>query len=321
MSRPLRIEYPGAYYHIMNRGLAYQDVFTDRSDREQFLNLLSECHEMWGIRVLAYCLLNNHYHLLIQTPQSNLSRVMRHLDGLYTQRFNRKHKRDGPLFRGRYKAIVVDAEMYLLAVARYIHHNPVAAGLVKSPEAYEWSSCRIYLKERGRPEWLDAEQLLSRFPEKNRLKSFLAFMRSKIEAPVEAFYRATRGRPVLGTEGFVEKIRAKIQMKPGGLREVSEAKPYLRHDYKACLKIVQRVYGNGEEYLLRGLRGRRNEGRAMAMYVCRRLAGMKHDEIAKVFGVAGYSAVSSAIGRMQVEIEKRKEAARRFEQIRTLLQR
>ena len=273
MSRPLRIEYPDAYYHVMNRGLAYQDVFLDRSDREQFLNLLSECHEMWGIRVLAYCLLNNHYHLLIQTPQANLSRVMRHLDGLYTQRFNRKHKRDGPLFRGRYKAIIVDAEMYLLAVARYIHHNPVAAGRVKSPEAYEWSSCRIYLNERGRPEWLDAEQLLSRFPEKNRLKSFLAFMRSKIEEPVEAFYRAKRGRPVLGAEGFVEKIRAKIKMNPGDLREVSEAKPYLRHDYKTCLKIVRRVYGNGEDDLLRGRRGRRNEARSMAMYVCRRLAG------------------------------------------------
>src|SRR3990172_347533 len=108
MSRPLRIEFPGAYYHIMNRGLAHRDVFTGRSDRELFLNLLSECHEMWGMRVIAYCLLRNHYHLLIQTPQANLSRVMRHLDGLYTQRTNRRHQRDGPLLRGRYKAIVVD---------------------------------------------------------------------------------------------------------------------------------------------------------------------------------------------------------------------
>ncbi|MBI3609905.1 MAG: transposase [Nitrospirae bacterium] len=321
MSRPLRIEYPGAYYHVMNRGLAYQVVFSDRSDREQFLNLLSECHEMWGIRVLAYCLLNNHYHLLIQTPQANLSRAMRHLDGHYTQRYNRRHKRDGPLFRGRYKAIVVDAEMYLLAVARYIHHDPVAAGRVKSPEAYEWSSCRIYLNERGRPEWLDADQLLSWFPGKNRLKSFRAFMRSKIEEPVEAFYSAKRGLPVLGAESFVEKIRAKVRIKSGDLREVSEAKTYLKHDYKTCLKIVRRVYGVGEEDLLRGQRGKRNEARAMAMVVCRRLAGMKHDDIAKVFGVAGYSAVSSAIGRLQAEIERGREAAGRFEQIRTLLQR
>ncbi|HEX9756822.1 MAG TPA: transposase, partial [Nitrospiria bacterium] len=121
MSRPLRIEYPDAYYHVMNRGLAYQKIFTDRVDRELFLNLLGECHQMWGIEVFAYCLMGNYYHVLLQTPQANLSRIMRHLDGLYTQRYNRRHHRDGPLFRGRYKAIVVDEESYLLSVVRYIH--------------------------------------------------------------------------------------------------------------------------------------------------------------------------------------------------------
>src|SRR3990172_2071752 len=103
MSRPLRIVFPGAYYHVMNRGLAYQAIFTDRPERLGFLVLLEECHRMWGMRVLAYCLMDNHYHLLIQTPDANLSRIMRHIDGLHTQRYNRNHGRDGPLFRGRYK--------------------------------------------------------------------------------------------------------------------------------------------------------------------------------------------------------------------------
>jgi REP element-mobilizing transposase RayT len=321
MSRPLRIEFPGAYYHIMNRGLAYQDVFADRSDRELFLNLLSECHEMWGIRVIAYCLLSNHYHLLIQTPQGNLSRVMRHVDGLYTQHFNRRQKRDGPLFRGRYKAIVVDAEEYLMAVARYIHHNPVAAGLVRSPERYEWSSCRLYLEERRRPVWLDTDQLLGRFPPKDRRKAFVAFMRSKIEGPLETFYRSGRMLPVLGSDIFIERVRGWLKKKPVDFKEVPEAKSYLRADCETCLKAVGRVYGMDREELLQSRRGQRNEARAMGMYVCRRMAGMKHEAIAKIFGVGGYSAVSSVIGRTQAEMIKGGKITQRFERIRNLLQR
>lgn len=321
MSRPLRIEFPGAYYHVMNRGLASRNIFADRSDRDQFLKLLADCHEMWGIRVIAYCLMGNHYHLLVQTPHANLSRVMRHLDGLYTQRYNRRHKRDGPLFRGRYKAILIDGDEYLLAVARYIHHNPVAAGLSRSPEGYAWSSCSLYLKPGGRPVWLDADQLLSRFPVKKRLKTFLTFMRSKIEEPVEAFYQAACTRPMLGSGEFIEGIRAKLKRKPTDVKEVPEAKAYLRPDSKTCLEIVARVYGSGTEELLRSRRGRRNEARAMAMYVCRRMAGMKHEAIAQVFGVGGYSAVSSVIGRVQAVLAGGGESVRRLERIRGLLER
>ena len=321
MSRPLRIEFPGAYYHVMNRGLAYQAIFTDRSDHELFLNLLSECHEMWDLQVIAYCLLKNHYHLLIQTPQANLSRIMRHLDGLYTQRYNRRHKRDGPLFRGRYKAIVVDAEEYLLAVARYIHYNPVAAGLVRSPEGYEWSSCRLYLEGRGRPDWLDADQLLNRFPTKDRRKAFVAFMRSKIEKPLETFYRAKRLPPVLGSEGYVARVHGWLKKKAADYQEVPEAKRYVRPDYESCLKAVGRVYGAERGEILRSRRGRRNEARAMAMVVCRKMGGMKLGEIAAAFGAGGYSAVSSVIGRTQAQMIKAGKIAQRFEQIRHLLQR
>ncbi len=321
MARPLRIQFPHAYYHIMNRGLAHQAVFTDRADRQIFLQLLAECHEMWGIRVIAYCLLDNHYHLLIQTPQANLSRVMRHLDGLYTQRYNRRHERDGPLFRGRYKAIVVEAEEYLLAVARYIHQNPVAAGLVRSPEAYTWSSCRLYVTKRRQPGWLDAEQLLKRFPLKDRSQAVLAFMRSAVEEPVRSFYESRRWMPVLGTKNFHERLGRRVRKKEAGLTEVPEAKAYLRPDVRTCLEAVGQVYGRGREELFRSRRGQRNEARAMAMYVCRRLAGMKLKEIAKLFGVGGYSAVSSVIGRMTEELETRDKAARRLEQVRKRLKR
>ncbi len=321
MARPLRIEFPRAYYHVINSGLTHQAVFTDRADRAMFVQLLADCHEMWGIRVIAYCLLDTHYHLLIQTPQANLSRVMRHLDGLYTQGYNRRHQRDGPLFRGRYKAIVVGAEEYLLAVARYIHQNPVAAGLVRSPEAYAWSSCRLYLDRRRQPAWLDVEQLLNRYPKRDRPRAFLTFMRSKVEEPVRSFYENKRWLPVLGSKDFHERLRRRVRKREAGLTEVPEAKAYLRPDASTCLEVVGQVHGRTREDLLRSRRGQRNEARAMAMYMCRRLAGMKLEEIAKLFGVGGYSGVSSVIGRMKQQLEREGETARRFQKIRQRLQR
>ena len=321
MARPLRIAFPGAYYHIMNRGLARQAVFTDRGDRRTFLQLLADCHEMWGVRVLAYCLLDNHYHLLLRTPEPNLARVMRHLDGVYTQRYNRRHDRDGPLFRGRYTAIVVEAEPYLLAVARYIHQNPVAAGLVRTPETYEWSSCRWYAEDRKRPPWLDTEQLLSRFPPRGRQGAFLAFMRAALEDRVQSFYASERRGPVLGTQPFIDRLRRRIRQRAGALREVPEAKAYLRPDAATCLRIVRQVYGTDREVLLSSRRGRRNEARSMAMYVCRQLGGMKLQDIASLFGVGGYSTVRSVIWRTKVDLEKGGAMTRRLGQVRKLIQR
>ena len=145
MSRPLRIEYPGAWYHVMNRGRRNVDIFSDRVDFESFVTLLHKCVELWGVKVSAYCLMSTHYHLLIQTPLGNLSRAMRHLNGVYTQYYNRRHGCDGSLFRGRYKAIVVEEDSYLLELVRYIHLNPLRAGMVEALDDYIWSSHAGYM--------------------------------------------------------------------------------------------------------------------------------------------------------------------------------
>jgi putative transposase len=155
MSRSLRIEFPGAVYHVMNRGAARQPTFVEDGDYQSFLDTLAEAHRLWGIEVFAYSLMRDHYHVCLRTPKGNLSRVMRHVDGLYTQRFNRRHRRDGALFRGRYKAIVVDTDEYLAAVVRYIHLNAVEAGIVEMPEDYRWASHRHYLQAKGAPGWLN----------------------------------------------------------------------------------------------------------------------------------------------------------------------
>ena len=147
MVRPLRIEYPDAWYHVMNRGRRGEQIFLEERDYKTFLELLMESAQLWHLRIVAYCQMPNHYHLLVQTPDANLSRCMRHINGVYTQRFNRLHQCDGQLFRGRYKAILVDADSYLLQLVRYIHRNPLRAGIVEELSSYEWSSHRGYLSK------------------------------------------------------------------------------------------------------------------------------------------------------------------------------
>jgi putative transposase len=154
MPRPLRIEFANAWYHVMNRGANRQEIFKSNSDRNLFLSILSEISDRFNIEIHAFCLMGNHYHLLVKTPHGNLSRAMRHLDGVYTQRYNRLMHRDGPLFRGRYKAILVDSDQYLLQVSRYIHLNPVVAELCENPADYKWSSFRAYVNPELSISWL-----------------------------------------------------------------------------------------------------------------------------------------------------------------------
>jgi REP element-mobilizing transposase RayT len=308
----LRIEYPGAYYHVMNRGLSRRDIFLEDKGRESFLDLLADISRLWKVKIYAYCLMNNHYHLLIQTPQGGLSRAMRHLDGIYTQRFNRVHHRDGPLFRGRYKAILIDAEEYFLSVVRYIHQNPVAAGVVVDMDRYRWSSHWRYLRRRESPPWLHTQSVLSRF---GRLKEYQAFMHSEIEKEVVDFYRGPYQKPILGDKGFIEWVRGKL----GNKARVEEEKPESRRIFglgiEEIARATARVYGKPVEELRRKRRGEENEARDMAMYLCRTLGGHRHSEIGKVMGLENSSSVSSACLRMKARVEAERKTSRRMRRI------
>jgi REP element-mobilizing transposase RayT len=286
----------------MNRGLLHGEVFVEDRDREQFFNLVGELTRLWEVKVYAYCLMDTHYHLLLQTPQEGLSRAMRHLDGIYTLKFNRSHGRDGPLFRGRYKAILIDAEEYFLAVARYIHRNPVDAGIVRDMNRYRWSSHRGYLDRKKCPDWLDTETLLARFGKGWRgFKGYQAFMRSGVEEELREFYREPFQRPILGGKMFVEWVKEKI----GQRARVEEEKPQSRQVFglglQEIVRATARVYGKRVEELGKKRRGYENEARAMAMYLCRTLGGYKLTEIGRVLGLEKYSSVSSACLAMKGE--------------------
>jgi REP element-mobilizing transposase RayT len=157
MARPLRIEYPGAVYHVTSRGNARQDIAADDRDRSQFLATLAHVVDRYGWLCHAYCLMGNHYHLLLETPQPNLSLGMRQLNGRYTQTYNQRHGRVGHLFQGRFAAILVEKETHLLELCRYVVLNPVRAKLVPHPRLWMWSSYRATAGEVQAPQWLTTE--------------------------------------------------------------------------------------------------------------------------------------------------------------------
>ena len=213
----------------MNRGGARQATFVDDDDYQAFLDTLAEAHRLWGVEVFAYSLMKNHYHVCLRTPKGNLSRVMRHVDGIYTQRFNRRHRRDGSLFRGRYKAILIDADEYLSAVVRYIHLNPVAAGMVTQPQAYRWGSHRYYLQFRGVPNWLNTAEVLEQIGQR---KAFHEYVLSGNEESLEEYYKRERRSPILGREAFIERVKQPA---------ATLAREYPRYERRAVQADPERV--------------------------------------------------------------------------------
>ncbi len=188
MPRPLRIEYPNAWYHVMNRGAGCRDIYASTQHRQIFLEVIKEAIDQFEIEVHAYCLMSNHYHLLIKTPQANLGRAMRHINGVYTQRFNKDQKTDGPLFRGRYKALVIEKDAYLLQVSRYIHLNPIAAKLTKSLETYPWSSYLGYINKESRTDWLKVDEVRFMLNVSNRRLAYVKFVAMGIDVETREFY-------------------------------------------------------------------------------------------------------------------------------------
>ena len=206
MARPLRVEYPGALYHVMSRGNAYQNIFHDDRDRQKFLEWIKDAVEIHNLICHAYCLMDNHYHLLIETPDANLSKAMRDINGNYTQWFNAKYKTVGHLFQGRYKSFVIEKETYLLEVARYIVLNPVRDNLVDYPRKWKWSSYRYTAETKEAPEWLHTDWILNFFgkAKKTAQKGYRQFVKDGINA--DDPYNDIKNGFLLGSPQFIHWI-------------------------------------------------------------------------------------------------------------------
>ncbi len=221
MARPLRLEFAGAVYHVTSRGDRREDIFLDDDDRQAWLSVLGQVCDRFNWVVHAYCQMSNHYHLLVETVEGNLSAGMRQLNGLYTQRFNRRHGMVGHLFQGRYKAILIQKEAHLLELSRYVVLNPVRARMVATPEEWLWSSYTFCLQDQFSPPWLDTDWLLGQFGTQRSLarRAYQRFVREGHGLPSPLL--ATRHQLYLGDDAFVAQHRQETL--PEQLRELSLA--------------------------------------------------------------------------------------------------
>ena len=213
MARPLRIEYEDAVYHITSRGNARERIFLDDEDRNVFLATLGETVTRYGWICHAYCLMSNHYHLLLETPSPNLSRGMKLLNGVYTQRFNRNHKRCGHLLQGRYKSILVEKESHLLELTRYVVLNPIRAKMVRSVRDWPWSSYRATSGQAEVPEFLKIDWILSQF-DASRDRAVQAYRRFVRYGRGVDVWGDLRAGSLLGGADFVDKMRPRLLETP-----------------------------------------------------------------------------------------------------------
>jgi putative transposase len=237
MARPIRIEYEGGFYHVTSRGNARQDIFLGDDDFRLLLKTLADVVERYQWIVHAYCLMSNHYHLLLETPQANLSAGMRQLNGVFTQKYNRRYKRTGHLFQGRFKAFIVDRDSYILELSRYIILNPVRAGMVSSVEEWPWSSYRAMAGLATREPFVHTDWILGIFSDvKSQAQSeYISFVHDGLG--IDSPLKAAKGGLFVGNETFVGKFRELLEASAAGeelvRREKYAARPPLKEIFNS----------------------------------------------------------------------------------------
>ena len=291
MSRPLRLEFAGALYHVTARGNARGDIFLDDADCTSFLDLLGREVEQQRWRLYAYCLMDNHYHLIVETPEPNLTRGMQRLNQVYTQRFNRSHARVGHVLQGRYKAIVVDKDSYFKELIRYVVLNPVRAKMVKLPERWKWSSYRATAEPGAAPEWLAADEVRQQFG--GSRAAYRRFVAQGVGLP--SVWENLRGQMWLGDEAFRGRMQQHLARKRSvdvsrALREPARPSP------EEVLAEVAKAFGLTRAALLDR---RHAQAYRCAVYLLRRVA---NDPITQVARRAGISA--PRVSQIQSEMEK-----------------
>ena len=311
MARPLRVEYPNAFYHVIQRGIERRDIFVADKDRIRFLEYIESCCKAYHAIMHTYCLMSNHYHLIIETPESNLSKIMHYLNTSYAVYFNTKYKRSGPLYQGRFKAILVDKDEYLSRLSRYIHLNPVRARLVKDPIEYQWSSYKYFVLSSAAPRWLDTDTVLSVFS-RDRSKArrqYKDFVLDGIGKEDECIAENTRQGFILGGEEFVSFVRTNFLEKRGDDSEI----PQLRKMRKVTmLQDVSKLIGGmslQDKRLIRRL----------TLYIMRKYTPFSLKEIAAFCGNIGDTGVSQACKRVESEQRRNKKLNSIIDEIERLI--
>jgi len=289
MPRPLRIEYCGAWYHVMNRGINRMKIYLHDEHREIFLRLLKEIYILFDVKIHGYCLMDNHYHLLLKTPHANLSKAMRHLNGIYTQCFNRLENRDGALFRGRYKAILIEEENYLLKVSRYIHLNPLEANIAKKKNCYKWSSYRYYV-DTPPPHWLCTRYILSFL---DGAKNYAEFVAEGIDAELSNFYNSPIISPILGDKKFSNENINNLNSDYKIATSADVNRAIKLYNIEKICQLVAEYFNTDVETLKKSYKN--NHARMLAIYLVRNLTLLTHLRISEFFSGIKRSSISTAI--------------------------
>lgn len=300
MARPLRIEYPDAVYHVSNVALEGQRVFPSQKYQEVFLQALEETCTRLNVQVHAYALLKDQYHLLIKTPEGNLSRFMRQIDGLYTQHYQRIKKSEGSLFRGRYKAVLVQADNYLLPLSRFVH-----AGVGKKDlEKTTCSSFPYFVSKTKPPAWLARDEVLSQLtgPASKRAQLYAEYLAAGVDEEMAHFYGKKNLSSIMGDEKFRKFAASKrTTSKTRGASRGAHAK--WRPACKDIVAAVATHFKVTEDSILQAARGpgSKNVPRWVAMYLCQELSAATLQTIAKLFKLKRYGTVSTTVGKLKKE--------------------
>ena len=319
MSRPLRIEYPGAWYHIMNKGRRSEKAFLESDDYQRFIDLMIEASELWSVNIPAFSLMPNHYHMLINTPLGNLSRFMRHINGVYTQRFNKAHELEGQLFKGRYKSILVNGDGYLLQLVRYIHNNPLRGDLVKNISDYRWSSHPGYIEKSEEWDWLYKKYILSIFSE-NREKGerkYLEFMDLEENPNMIKILGRKRWPTFLGSEEFISSIKDKFFMEKRD-KEIPDSK-FLAPDLELIIETICKFYNIEESSINVSKRRYFNEPRNVAIYLSRLLRNDTLEQLCGDFLLNNHSSVSSILTKIKEMMTKDQDFRVKVSEIEELI--
>ena len=273
MARPLRLQFPGAVYHITSRGNARSAIYHTDIDYFTFLRLFGEVCERYNWSCHAYCLMTNHYHLVLETVEANLASGMRRLNGVYTQSFNRQHRRVGHVFQGRYKAILVDKDAYLLEVVRYVLLNPVRAHMTKTAGQYRWSSYRAMIGKIDAPEWLAKDWVLSQFAKREKIAQtkFIQFIRDGKNQPI--LWENLRGQIYLGDEHFVERLASRIDQD----KDLTEVPRRQRRGKKLALRTYRADYETRDEAIIAAFQSSQYTQKEIADYF-----GLHYTSVSKI---------------------------------------
>ena len=312
MPRPLRIEFENAHYHVMNRSVAGRDIFASPECYQAFLDILGEACSRYGLVVHSYCLLHNQYHLLIKTPKGNLSRVMRHINGVYTQYHHRVNDDEGPLFKGRFKAVLVEHSAALLKLSHYIHHRPmtVKKQSIKDLSRYSWSSYQSYLGIAKPFNWLEQITLLNLLEHEDKSQSYAEFMASEVSEEVLQWYGKSHLPSVIGSQKF-----------KASLTDLSTAsKQTTTQEAFTITQIINGVahfYNVAEDDITQVIRGpqQTNHKRKIAMYLCQELTGSKLHQIANTFNLNNLGSASHATHQVRQWVKTNSKLKEQVEEI------